>query len=484
MLNFYRNLFGNNQSKRFFSYLFVALGIQLFAISAYTQDNSPYSRYGIGDLHPNSNIFNRGMGGISVGFSEPRITGLSDPRVGKTYASINFANPASYSRFYALKEANSKKLQYGRMLLDVGMEFSTHTLQEINSPEKFTSSNAYFSYLQLGLPIKKDWGLTFGIRPVSAISYKIDRNERLFDPNTGVNIDSAKTQFAGNGGAYYINTGTGFAIGNLSLGVNVGYLFGDKDFTTRRIFISDSVIYSNSNHQTDANFGGIFFNSGIQYRIDLNKDGTRYLQLGAFGNLEQNLSTKSNIIRETFVTSADGDNVRLDSVQVQSNIRGDMIYPASFGGGFVFEQLPDVKRPGLLFGIDYITTNWDNYSFNGNKDSIHSNWIVKVGGQLRPSLKNTYKSLLAYRVGFFVGDDYVHIDNKKLPVWGVTGGISLPIANLKDASRRFRTQYSVVNVSAEYIKRGNNDNPIKENQFRISVGFTLSDLWFTKRKYD
>jgi hypothetical protein len=25
-----------------------------------------------------------------------------------------------------------------------------------------------------------------------------------------------------------------------------------------------------------------------------------------------------------------------------------------------------------------------------------------------------------------------------MPVWGISGGISLPIANLKDASRRFR----------------------------------------------
>ncbi len=84
----------------------------------------------------------------------------------------------------------------------------------------------------------------------------------------------------------------------------------------------------------------------------------------------------------------------------------------------------------------------------------------------------------------FFGDDYVSLGNQKLPTWGVSAGISLPIANLKDAARRFRTQYSIVNLSAEYIRRGNNDNPINENLFRVSLGFTLSDLWFTKRKYD
>jgi hypothetical protein len=74
--------------------------------------------------------------------------------------------------------------------------------------------------------------------------------------------------------------------------------------------------------------------------------------------------------------------------------------------------------------------------------------------------------------------------NQKLPEIGITAGVSLPIANLKDAGRRFRTQYSVINISAEYIKRGNKDNLLRENLFRISVGFSLSDLWFTKRKYD
>ena len=49
------------------------------------QDNSPYSRYGIGDLHPNSNILNRGMGGISAAYADP--------------LSVNFVNPASYASF-------------------------------------------------------------------------------------------------------------------------------------------------------------------------------------------------------------------------------------------------------------------------------------------------------------------------------------------------------------------------------------------------
>lgn len=480
MFNFQRKL-----SLIISRYAVIACTLQIICSGLMAQDNSPYSRYGLGDLSPNSNIYSRGMAGLNAAYSEQPIEGLSDPRSGKYYPFINFANPASYSRFYAIKEANTKKLTYGRMLLDVGVNLTTRTLREANSPQSFTSSNGYFSYLQIGVPVKKNWGLVLGLRPLTTINYKIDRNERLYDPNTGSMIDSAKTQFYGDGGAFLFNTGTGFAFGNLSVGINAGFLFGRKDYSTRRDFSTDSIAYASSNHETKSNFGGIVFDAGVQYRIDLSPDKTRYIQLGAFGNMQQTLDTKSDVIRESFVTDpGDGAQLRLDSVYEQLGVKGKLDYPATLGAGFVIEQLADVKRTGWLLGMDFIRTDWDSYRFNGQPDEVRSNWQVKIGGQLRPRLKETYKSLIAYRAGMFFGDDYVYIDNKKLPSWGITAGVSLPIANLKDASRRFRTQYSIVNVSAEYIKRGKNDNPITENQFRLSVGFTLSDLWFTKRKYE
>jgi hypothetical protein len=447
------------------------------------QDNSPYSRFGLGDMHPNSHIYNRGMAGISAAFSDQPITGLNDPRIGKYYPTINFLNPASYSRFYAIKEAKTKKLTYGRMLLDVGINLETHKLLENNNPQSFSSSNAFFSYLHVGVPIRKDWGLVFGLRPLSTIGYKIDRRERLFN-QANQSIDSALTRFTGDGGAYLFTTGTGYAIKNFSFGLNAGYLFGKKDYSTRRTILSDTVAYASSNHQTRSIFGGLFFNAGMQYRVDLSASKMKYIQFGVYGNNEQTLRTRNDIIRETFnIDPSTGAFFRQDSVSERLEEKGKLQYPATLGGGIIIEQLPDVKRAGWLVGVDFSTTSWDNYVFNGQKDAVSNNWMLRIGGQIRPALSESYKSLLAYRAGVFFGDDYINI-GQKLPVFGITGGISLPIANLKDASRRFRTQYSIVNISAEYIKRGKKENPIYENQFRLSIGFTLSDLWFTKRKYD
>jgi hypothetical protein len=468
MLNFQCSFLKSRVSSKFI----IACSLQLLAGSLLlAQDNSPYSRYGLGDLHPNSNILNRGMAGISAAYADP--------------LSVNFANPASYSRFNIMKEARSKKLAWGRILLDIGLNFDNRTLRETNNPQKFTSPNAYFSYLQMGIPLRKNWGMVFGLRPLSRISYNVNRRERLYDPLTNLPIDSILTEFVGDGGAYLANTGTGFAIKNFSVGINAGYLFGKKDYSTRRTFINDSVAYYSSNYQTRSTFGNLFFNMGMQYRVDLNKGKTKYFQLGAFGNVKHKLNSSNDFIRETYYKNpADGSYIRLDSVTEQLNLKGKVNYPSSFGAGFLIEQLPDVKKTGWLFGVDFIQKGWNDYRFNGQLDSVRNNWQLKIGGQIRPSLKESkYKNLISYRGGVFFGNDYIFL-KQKLPELGLTAGVSLPVANLKDASRRFRTQYTIINISAEYIKRGNKDNILNESLFRLSVGFTLSDLWFTKRKYD
>ncbi len=63
------------------------LGIFAMLVSVITQaqtENSPYSRYGLGDQLPTQNIMSRGMGGVSAAYSD--------------ILSVNFTNPASYSR--------------------------------------------------------------------------------------------------------------------------------------------------------------------------------------------------------------------------------------------------------------------------------------------------------------------------------------------------------------------------------------------------
>lgn len=450
-----------------FRFSFSILLTALF-IPAFSQDNSPYTRYGLGDLVPSTNINSRGMGGISAGYND--------------ILSINFSNPASYASFQTLKEQLAKKMASGRALLDVGINLESRTLSEPNNVEKFTASNFLFSHIQIGVPLRPNWGLSFGLRPVSRISYKIINHERLKDPNTGLPIDSSITQNEGDGGSYLASMGTGFKIklgtnSSIAFGVNGGYLFGKKDYSNRRTILNDSLAYNSGNFQTKTTYGNLYANAGFQYQNWVNKN--LYFTIGVYGNWKQKLNASQDIIRETYFFDESSGNVSLDSVYDQKNIKGKIIYPSSYTAGFVIEKIPTVKKAGWLLGIDFLQSKWNEYRFYGQADpAVKDKWELRVGGQLRPIPKANYFSNVAYRAGFFLGPDYIYVKNK-LPLLGISLGLGLPVINYN----RLSDQATMINIALEFIKRGNNNNLLKENLFRLSVGLSLSDIWFIKKKY-
>ncbi|MEO7801046.1 MAG: hypothetical protein ABIR81_03560 [Ginsengibacter sp.] len=421
----------------------------------FSQENSVYSRYGLGNLVPAGNVLNKGMGGVSAGYADP--------------ATVNFVNPASYSG-----------LVY--TTLDIGAQVDSRTITSQTPAGKFTSNNAFISYLQLGVPLlngnkkamkrKVSWGMNIGLRPISRINYKVANYGRVNG------IDSLITIYEGNGGANEAMIGTGVKIKNLSVGLNLGYLFGSKDYNTQLVFVNDSIQYQKSNSSTKTNFGGILFRGGLQYAIPLKKDDKQngVLRLGAYGNLQQKINAKQDIVRETFLFNSEtGSADKLDSVYDAVDQKGKIIYPSTVGVGFV------VEKSHLIFGADFEMTNWDNYSFYGNRDFVQNNWTVKTGFQYFPALSSSTKfwNFVRYRAGFAFGPDYISID-KKLPQYTLSAGLGVP---LKIKRSFYETQYSVMNLGVEYGTRGNNSNNVKENILRISIGFALGDVWFRRVKY-
>lgn len=435
------------------------------SIPAGAQDNSPYSRYGLGNESPTANIISRGMGGVSAAFNEPY--------------SVNFANPASYARYQAILESRTQKMEMGRVVLDVGVNLSSRTLTPPNQPETFTSTDLFPSHIYVGVPLKKNWGLTFGLRPLHRVGYNVYRSELLRDPATGLPIDSAITQFQGSGGSFLPSIGTGFGSDNFSVGINMGYLFGKKETITRRIFNNDTANYAASNHTTNSFFGGLFFNAGVQYQLELNSKSK--LKIGLAGNWKQDLSGTQDLRRYTYVRDGSGGETVIDSVSDRKDVPGTVVYPASFTGGVIYERAPGERVRGWTLGADYVRNSWEQYRFFGATDSVQNNFELRVGAQLVPiATPSRYGQAVTYRFGFFVGQDYIRY-RKELPVYGLSFGMGLPVVNY---SRLSQNQYTVVNLSFEFARRGNDSNVLKENLFRVSMGLNLTDLWFGKRKYE
>jgi hypothetical protein len=436
---------------KFLPVLIVACGLQH---AVYSQENSPYSRYGLGDIVPKSNIVSRGMGGIAAGISD--------------YQGINFINPASY--------ANLKTT-----IFDIGFEADRRTLKSISPAARFSATNATISYLQLGFPIKmtkankKDifWGMNMGLRPVSKINYKIVKQERL------PGIDSLGTVFEGSGGVSEAYLGTAISIKHFSIGVNGGYMFGNKDYSTRLTFLNDTVHYAQSNTESKTNFGGLFINGGMQYEIRIkNKKNKRenLLRFGAYGSLKQTMTASKDEIVETVAFDASGNKIRVDSVY-ENNLKGNVIYPSSLGVGVSYQTL------NWLFGADFETTKWQDYRFYNQADLVQNNWKIRVGTEYYPLKDNTpykkYFSFVKYRFGFYYGPDYIKLTNT-LPEYGFSFGAGFP---LKLRKSYYETQTSMLNTAIEFGSRGDKKSNLRESTFRISIGLSLSDLWFGRQKY-
>jgi hypothetical protein len=442
--------------------------------TASAQENSPYSRYGMGDLYPSQNIVNRGMGGLTAAYTDP---------IGQ---SINFSNPASYADFQRFPGLG------GRVLYDLGFSIDSRSLKSKSPIKKYSSANFTPSYLSLGFPIAKGMGGALGLRPYSRVSYSIIEKTRL------AGIDSAQYKYEGSGGLNQAFIGLGKRWGNFSLGFNTGYLFGRKETSTKLGIVNTNTtdtgytpFYYSSNSATTTTFGKLFFSAGALYDIQVKKiaktdkkpQQNYLLRLGATAMFKQKFKGSQDLTRETFDYDAAGGSVTIDSVYTSTGTRIDIEIPATYNFGAMLHK--SVSGPGGSFdlwmiGAELETAKWTQFRYGGVADKLTDYWQLRLGGQfLLSSTATTLLGRSAYRFGAAFGKDYINADGKELKTFSGTFGMSVPIR-----PRGTYSQVTNINLAFELGKRGSGVNNVTENYFRFSAGFSLSDIWFHKRKYD
>lgn len=426
---------------------FCLLGVAvLSANDAAAQDNSPYSRFGLGEVSRSENAVNLGMGGVAQAYGDAQ--------------SINFLNPASYSRLQLVT-------------FDVGVHGGSRKLTT-----KDASSSAGFgtlSYLQLGMPLGKKWGLNLGIRPLTRVSYNVAQpEERTFFDTLKVNTVN---QFEGSGGIYQAYVGSGIGFGGFSVGVNVGYIFGNVTNSTKVLFADadNGTPITPSRDLKRTSYGSFFYTVGLQQSIKLGND--LQLQLGVTGSMEQKLSAKRERMQETlYYDQASDEYDTRDTVKYTSGERGDIIYPQTLGGGIMLS-----KTDKFSFGVDYTTSKWSKFRNFGAVDSTQDSWRMSVGGQFVPNAQSFsgYWNKVTYRLGGFFGKDYIRIGEREMNAMGFSIGAGFPVRRIMPAMN----QFTMINAAFEVGNRGNTEQ-LRETYYRLTLGFTLSDRWFLKAKYD
>lgn len=399
------------------------------------QENSPYSRYGIGTLKTIENIANRGMGGVSIADNNTLIT--------------NPSNPATYTGL--------KMTSY-----QLGLEAASVNVK--NSTAANRTGYATLSYINVGMPLSKKIGASFGLIPVSRSKYSMEHTSTL--PFTSVT-----NSYYGGGGTQKIYVGAAYRMGDFSLGLNTGYLFGNLVNTTDNKFEDTLKIFSNS-VSTRTTLGGVFWQLGAHYVYNLKDD--YQLKIGATYTGAQSLNARKEAYWQTYFGEI-SDPLYTKQVDSVANVKGKVKLPAHLGFGIILANGDYWQVGGEVNYAD-----WSRYTSYGNSDSMTNSLNIKLGASITPDVNsvNSYLKRVTYRAGGFVGNENLIFNGTKLPKLGVSVGAGFPI-------RRTNMSIGQINASLEIGKRGTtNQNLLQENYTRFSIGLTLNDKWFIKRKYD
>ncbi|MCD8529108.1 MAG: hypothetical protein LRY27_03925, partial [Chitinophagales bacterium] len=249
---------------------------------------------------------------------------------------------------------------------------------------------------------------------------------------------------------------------------------------------NDTLNYINTSKYNEVNLKDFTFDFGVQYQTKINKlenedqDHEKiYLTVGAYGAPAYNLKGKQSIYSSSTYTSIlTGEETAIDTATGGSyNNKVQTKVPAYFGlGAVVGNELT------WQAGADFHFEDWKNFSSPISNATFGNEFKVKLGGQIMPNYKSKkYGANVNYRLGAQFGKSRIIYNNKALADFGMTFGFGLPLGKVSGNNR----SYSRLNLSFELGKRGVlSEQAIKENYYKFTLAYSLSDRWFIKRKFD
>jgi len=413
----------------------IALLFNLNLATAQIRISSPYSYYGLGEIQNNQSVYNESMGGISSAVRNPGF--------------VNISNPASYSAF----DTNS-------FVFNVGVTSNFNQVQSNVTTQPFTNHTSV-SYLLLGFPVARWCGVSLGLVPYSKTGYQTVVRDTID------NIGQVEEQFNGTGGINQAYIGTAFRFfKHLSVGVNVGYLFGTTD-KTLSIYTPDISYSYDIRSINNFRVSSVYLNYGLQYQLNIKKKYS--LVLGTKFSLPMKLSATRNLLIERFTASGTVESIK-DTLSNIADESGKIDMPLAIGGGFTFG-----KKNNWLFGVDFDWQNWKNFKNFGTSYSINNSYNISAGGEIIPryTIASKYWKKMSYNFGFHYGQSYLDIRNTRINDFSVSVGLGFPISKLK----------SMISLALEAGKKGTiQDNLIQENYVKLTVGFSFREFWFFRPK--
>lgn len=405
--------------------------VGVFTVNAQTSTNSPYTRYGLGDLSDPAFTNNAAMGGIGYGLRNNK--------------HINTMNPASYSAVDSLS-----------FMFDLGMSLKSSDFKE--NGVKTNAKNSSFDYIAMQFRLHPRLGVAVGFTPYSTVGYNFSNSQHI----EGSENTTSTSVFTGDGGLQQIFGGLGFKIlENLSVGANIGYLYGNIDYQTQ-IGFNTTADYTITYNKIKVN--SFLADFGVQYTQKISKDDN--LTLGLTYGLGHDL----NSTEEKGIQKADNAGAIIENNQ--KIIEDSYGIPHTIGMGVAYN-----RKQNLTVGIDYTLQKWADTKYNNQTEAYKNSSKIAIGTEFLPNpISRNYLKRIYYRAGAYYSTPYLKFGEVNGPSeYGISAGFGFPLYLFQ--------KRTILNITGQYIHVDPSvSHMLSENRFVIKLGLTFNERWFMKWK--
>ncbi len=429
-----------------------AVLVLLTSITLHAQvtTQSPYSRYGIGNLKGSILPQFRAMGGVNTAVFKPN-----------GYSNINMLNPSSYAGI-------------NFTTVDIGMSGGFTDLKNASASE--SSFNSTISHVALAFPVTRRSALSFGIIPYSELGYQFENKVTLAstDPANPAS-QTANYVYNGEGGLTKAYFGYGFGLGDhFRIGANAEYLFGNLLQSRSTEFDDPTAI--NSRLESKNSVGGMSFSYGTQYEIPLGNKTS--ITLGYSGSSSSKVNSKKSYVATQYLKDVNtGDELTaIDTLVLTENAKTSLKLPLIHNFGITIQ-----KDNKWLIGADYRMGKWSDLTIDNQNQGLQDTHGFSVGSQITPDMLSigSYFKRVDYRFGFAYDKTYVSLNNQDIKQMAITFGFGFPLS----PSPTGLTFYKL-NFTTELGKRGTINNGLLEERYlNFHLGFTLNDKWFRRFRF-
>ena len=379
---------------------------------------TPYSQYGYGTIDNIATGNQRAMGSTGIGI--------------RNNTQVNMMNPASYTACDSLT-----------FMFDFSVDYKASWYNEAGAQAQGQSGG--LNYIAMQFLLGKNVGASIGLTPISHVQY-------LY----GNTITNGSYTRVGEGGLSQLYAGVAYQPFKwVSLGVNVGYMFGRIQNYVQVATDAATGVYYKTLMVND-----VRLQAGIQFPIDFD--------------------SKNNITAGFTYTPGkptEGEALAYDTFNdtITFAMRDYYSMPHCFGAGLSYNY---DKR--LTIAVDGRYDMWKDAKFyNPNTNAyepMNNRMRLSAGAEFRPKLvSSSYFDYVRYRIGGFYEESYIKVGNNSVREFGVSCGLGLPL----------RKEKSILNISLEYSHRKGYPNALlAEDHLAVVVSMTFNEMWFWQRKFE